>query len=63
MKLRFLLMGCILSASGAILLAARGFSEGFISLLAVGIVPGCGWAGLEVSAGKVGIRKQEILTR
>ena len=38
MKLRFFLMGCIISALGAILLAARGFSEDYVGLLAVGIV-------------------------
>ena len=38
MKLRFLLMGCIISALGVILLAARGFSEDYVGLLAVGIV-------------------------
>jgi hypothetical protein len=38
MKLRFLLMGCIISAIDAILLIARGFSSGFFGLLLVGIV-------------------------
>jgi amino acid permease len=38
MKLRLLLMVCILSALGAGLLVARGFSEAIVGLLAVGIV-------------------------
>jgi len=38
MKLRLLLMGCIISAIGAILLATRGFATDFIGFLAVGIV-------------------------
>jgi len=38
MKLRLLLMGCTISAIGAILLAERGFSADFVGLLAVGIV-------------------------
>jgi hypothetical protein len=38
MKLRFLLMGCIISAIGAILIATRGFSADFVGLLAVGVV-------------------------
>jgi hypothetical protein len=38
MKLRFLLMGCIISALGAILIVARGFSTALVGVLAVGIV-------------------------
>ena len=38
MKLRFLIMGCIISALSAIFLAARGYSEALVGLLAVGIV-------------------------
>jgi hypothetical protein len=38
MKLRFLIMGCIISALGAIFVATRGYSEGPVGLLAVGIV-------------------------
>lgn len=38
MKLRFLLMGCIISAIGAVLLTTRGFSTDFVGLLAVGLV-------------------------
>jgi UPF0716 family protein affecting phage T7 exclusion len=38
MKLRLLLMGCIISAIGAILLVARGFATGFIGLSLVGTV-------------------------
>jgi hypothetical protein len=38
MKLRLLLMGCIISAIGSILLAARGFAVDFAGLLGVGIV-------------------------
>jgi len=38
MKLRLLLMGCIISAIGAILLATRGFATDFVGLLAVGLV-------------------------
>jgi hypothetical protein len=38
MKLRFLLMGSILSALSVILLAVRGYSEAFVGLLAVGMV-------------------------
>jgi hypothetical protein len=38
MKLRFLIMGCIISALGAIFLATRGYSEGLVGVLGVGIV-------------------------
>ena len=38
MKLRFLLMGCILSALGAVLLATRGYSADLAGVLAVGLV-------------------------
>jgi hypothetical protein len=38
MKLRFLLMGCIISAIGAVLLATRSFSEDLVGVLAVGPV-------------------------
>jgi hypothetical protein len=37
MKLRLLLMGFIISAIGAILLATRGFATDFVGFLAVGI--------------------------
>jgi hypothetical protein len=37
MKLRFLLMGCILSALSVIFLAVRGYSEAFVGLLVVGV--------------------------
>lgn len=37
MKLRFILMGCILSVLGTALLIARSFSAAFVGLLAVGI--------------------------
>jgi hypothetical protein len=38
MKLRFLLMGCIISALGVVLLAARGFTQDYVGLLALGMV-------------------------
>ncbi len=38
MKLRLLLMGCIITAIGVILLAARGFATSFVGLSLVGIV-------------------------
>jgi glucose uptake protein GlcU len=38
MKLRLLLMGCIISALGGVLLIARGFSLNYVGLLIVGIV-------------------------
>jgi hypothetical protein len=38
MKLRLLLMGCIISAIGSILLATRGLAADFAGLLGVGIV-------------------------
>jgi len=38
MKLRLILMGCIISFLGAILLAARGVSTELVGVLVVGIV-------------------------
>jgi glucose uptake protein GlcU len=38
MKLRFLLMGCIISAIGSILLVTRGFSSDLVGVLVVGII-------------------------
>jgi hypothetical protein len=38
MKLRLILMGCIISVLGVALFAARGFSVACIGLLVVGIV-------------------------
>jgi len=38
MKLRLLIMGSIISALGAILITARGYSTGLVGLLAVGVV-------------------------
>jgi hypothetical protein len=38
MKLRFLIMGCAISALGGILLVARGFSTPLAGLVLVGIV-------------------------
>jgi hypothetical protein len=40
MKLRLILMGCILTALGAILLVVRGFSAVFVGIIVVGIVLG-----------------------
>jgi hypothetical protein len=37
MKLRLFIMGCIIPALGAILLAVRGFSADLVEMLAVGI--------------------------
>jgi uncharacterized membrane protein YphA (DoxX/SURF4 family) len=38
MKLRFLIMGCVISALGAGLLLARGFATDLAALIVVGIV-------------------------
>jgi membrane-bound ClpP family serine protease len=38
MKLRLLLMGCILTALGVILLVVRGYSVPFVGIIGVGIV-------------------------
>ena len=38
MKLRLILMGCILTVLGAILIVARGFSTPLVGILVVGIV-------------------------
>jgi hypothetical protein len=38
MKLRLLLMGCIITVFGVILLAVRGFETSFLGLSLVGIV-------------------------
>jgi hypothetical protein len=38
MKLRLLAMGTILSALSILLMIARGFSDAFVGLLAVGVV-------------------------
>ena len=38
MKLRLILMGCIISFMGAILLAVRGFATDFVGLLSVTLV-------------------------
>ena len=46
MKLRLLLMGCILSAIGVIIMATRGVVTGFIGLLGVGMCCSClGYSG------------------
>ncbi len=38
MKLRLILMGCILTILGTILIVARGFSTPLVGILVVGIV-------------------------
>lgn len=38
MKRRLILMGCILSALGAILLVARGYSPALLGILVVGLI-------------------------
>jgi C4-dicarboxylate transporter len=38
MKLRLILMGCIISVLGGALLIVRGYSPAFVGLLVVGIV-------------------------
>jgi hypothetical protein len=46
MKMRLLPMGCVITAIGVILLAARGFATSFVGLSPVGIillVPGLLW--------------------
>jgi membrane-bound ClpP family serine protease len=38
MKLRLIMMGCILTIIGAVLLARNGFSAPLVGILAIGIV-------------------------
>lgn len=38
MKLRLILMGCILTVIGVILLIIRGYSASFVGILIIGIV-------------------------
>ena len=40
MKLRLILMGCILTAIGVILLIVRGYSVPFVGIIVIGIVLG-----------------------